>query len=392
MNSLQEELAALKAAGLYRKRRISHSAPGADMVIDEHKVINFCSNDYLGLANSPEINYSFRNALQRWGNGSGAAHLISGHSSAHHALEEELAAFTGRERALLFSTGYMANQGIATALLGRGDAIFEDRLNHASLLDAGIVCGARFSRYQHADVNDLEQQLIKQQHKRQNARRLVMTDAVFSMDGDIAPLSKLATVCQQQAAWLMVDDAHGIGVLGERGQGSLALDNLSPQDVPILMGTLGKAFGTFGAFVAGDEALIEMLIQKARSYIYTTALPAAIAEATRTSLQIVQRENWRREYLQQLITQFQQFARQLGLPVLPSTTPIQAIHIGDSKTASAISETLLKKGVFVSAIRPPTVPADTARLRVTLSSMHSEKHLQILMQALEEAFTLHPLS
>lgn len=383
MKDLDAELKQRRNAGLYRKRRISYSQQGPEMEIDDRPVVTFCSNDYLGLSNHPTINAVFRKGIDRWGTGSGAAHLISGHSAAHHALEEELADFTGRERALLFSTGYMANLGVASAMLSRSDAIFEDRLNHASLLDAGPLCGARFHRYRHADFADLAARVAT---SRIDGEKLVATDGVFSMDGDIAPLSELAATCRQLDAWLMVDDAHGLGVIGDGGKGSLAVHNLSPTEVPILMGTLGKAFGTFGAFVAGSEALIETLIQQARTYIYTTAPPPALAEATRASLQIVQREQWRRDYLQQLIRQFKTFAAQLGLPLMESNTPIQPLLVGDSARAVELSEALLLRGILVSAIRPPTVPPNSARLRITLSAAHSEKHLHQLMCALEEIF------
>lgn len=383
MKDLEAELKQRRAAGLYRERRIGYSQQGPEMEINGRPVVTFCSNDYLGLANHPAINEVFRKGIQRWGTGSGAAHLINGHSAAHHALEEELAEFTGRERALLFSTGYMANLGVAGALLGRSDAIFEDRLNHASLLDAGILCGARFHRYRHADPSDLADKLTA---SRIEGEKLVVTDGVFSMDGDIAPLSKLAEICRQNDAWLMVDDAHGLGVIGQQGRGSLAVQGVASGQVPVLMGTLGKAFGTFGAFVAGSEALIETLVQHARTYIYTTASPPALAEATRASLQIVQREQWRRDHLQQLIRQFKTFAAQLGLPLMESSTPIQPLLVGNSERALTLSESLLQRGILVSAIRPPTVPQNSARLRITLSATHSEKHLHQLMHALEEIF------
>jgi 8-amino-7-oxononanoate synthase len=299
---------------------------------------------------------------------------------AHHALEEELAEFTGRERALLFSTGYMANLGIASALLEKGDAVFEDRLNHASLLDAGLLSGARFQRYAHADSSDLQQKL----EKAGAGSALVMTDGLFSMDGDLAPLPQLAAVCKQHKAWLCVDDAHGLGVLGTNGGGTLSHHNMNADDVPVVMGTLGKAFGTFGAFVAGSEQLIETLIQQARTYIYTTALPSALAEATRISLKLAQSEAWRREYLQQMIDRFRHGAEQLGLPLMASTSAIQPLLIGDNAQALALSEALWERGILITAIRPPTVPENSARLRITFSAAHTEKHLQQLLLALEE--------
>ncbi|MFZ2404963.1 MAG: 8-amino-7-oxononanoate synthase, partial [Methylobacter sp.] len=300
-----------------------------------------------------------------------------GHTTAHHALEEELAVFTGRDRALLFSTGYMANIGVISALLGRGDAVFEDRLNHASLLDGGLLSGARFKRYAHADVADLGANLDKAL-----GRKLIVTDGVFSMDGDFAPLDELATASKHHDAWLMVDDAHGLGVIGEHGGGILEHYGLGQHDVPVLMGTLGKGLGTFGAFVAGSEVLIETLIQKARTYIYTTALPAAVAEATRASLKIAIAEGWRRDKLKMLSERFSVGAGQLGLQVMPSLSAIQPILIGDSQAAVDISNALLNAGFLVSAIRPPTVPQGSARLRVTFSALHQEQHVDQLLDAL----------
>jgi 8-amino-7-oxononanoate synthase len=320
---------------------------------------------------------AFKAGTDQYGVGSGSAHLICGHSAAHHALEEELAAFTGRDRALLFSTGYMANIGVISALLGRGDAVFEDRLNHASLLDGGLLSGARFKRYAHADAVDLGVKL-----EDALGRKLIVTDGVFSMDGDFAPLRKLAVVAKNHNAWLMVDDAHGLGVIGERGGGIVEHYGLGQDDVPVLMGTLGKGLGTFGAFVAGSEVLIETLIQKARTYVYTTALPAAVAEATRASLKIAIEENWRRDKLKQLSERFKLGAEQLGLTLMASSSAIQPILIGDSQTAVDISTALLDAGFLVSAIRPPTVPQGSARLRVTFSALHEEQHVDRLLDAL----------
>jgi 8-amino-7-oxononanoate synthase len=363
--------------GLYRSRRVIASPQGADLEVDGRHVVNFCSNDYLGLANHPDVVGAFKAGADRYGVGSGSAHLVCGHSAAHHALEEELAAFTGRDRALLFSTGYMTNIGVISALLGRSDAVFEDRLNHASLLDGGLMSGARFKRYAHADVADLETKL-------ENAagNKLIVTDGVFSMDGDFAPLDELAVAAKNHNAWLMVDDAHGLGVIGEHGGGIIEYFGLSQDEVPVLMGTLGKGFGTFGAFVAGSEALIETLIQKARTYIYTTAMPAAVAEATRASLKIAIAENWRRDKVKNLSERFSLGARQLGLQVMPSSSAIQPILIGDSHSAVDISNALLEAGFLVSAIRPPTVPQGSARLRVTFSALHQEQHVDRLLDAL----------
>ncbi|MCU7809158.1 MAG: 8-amino-7-oxononanoate synthase [Candidatus Thiodiazotropha sp. (ex Semelilucina semeliformis)] len=348
------------------------------MLIDGRRLLTFCSNDYLGLANHPEVVRALQQGASNYGAGSGAAHLITGHTEAHHALEAELAEFTGRPRALLFSTGYMANLGIAAALLERGDRLYEDRLNHASLLDAGQLSRAKMHRYQHADAESLQRQL----ERAEQGRALIATDGVFSMDGDLAPLPQLAQLAQTHNAWLMVDDAHGFGVLGDEGQGSPSHFGLGLDEVPILMGTLGKALGTFGAFVAGSEEVIETLIQQARSYIYTTAPPPAMAEATRVSLRIARQESWRRDRLKQLIKQFRVSAESLGLPLMDSLTPIQPILAGSASQALAWSRQLEAQGILVSAIRPPTVPEGSARLRITFSANHTERHLQRLLDAL----------
>lgn len=379
MKSLKDSLQQKKSAGLYRQRRTTEGPQSAEIVIDGKKVINFCSNNYLGLANHPEINNAFKKGIDTYGSGSGAAHLINGHSAAHHALEEELAEFTGYPRCLLFSTGYMANLGIAQALMGRGDLVLEDRLNHASLLDAGLLSGARFSRFAHADVQDAEKHLSKHPDK----EKMLLTDGVFSMDGDIAPLPELAKVCLQNDSYLMVDDAHGFGVLGKQGRGCVEHFGLNQTDVPILMGTLGKAFGTAGAFVAASDDVIETLIQNARSYIYTTASPPALAEATRVSLKLVQSESWRREHLTDLIKQFRYSVSEMGYELMPSITPIQPILVGDSHDAVRMSQQLMGAGVHAGAIRPPTVEEGTARLRITLSAEHSVEQLEVLLNALE---------
>jgi len=363
--------------GLYRSRRIIESPQGINLKIDGRNIVNFCSNDYLGLANHPDVVNAFKAGADQYGVGSGSAHLICGHSTAHHALEEELAAFTGRDRVLLFSTGYMANIGVISALLNRGDAVFEDRLNHASLLDGGLLSGARFKRYAHANMVDLGAKLDKA-----TGNKLIVTDGVFSMDGDFAPLKELAVAAKNHNAWLMVDDAHGLGVIGEHGGGIVEHYGLGQDDVPVLMGTLGKGLGTFGAFVAGSDVLIETLIQKARTYIYTTALPAAVAEATRASLKIACEESWRRDKLKQLSERFSLGSKQLGLTLMPSSSAIQPILIGDSQTAVGISNALLNAGFLVSAIRPPTVPQGSARLRVTFSALHEEHHVDRLLDAL----------
>jgi len=348
------------------------------MIIDGKEVICFCSNDYLGLANHPEVKAAFIKGIEHYGAGSGAAHLINGHSRAHHALEQALAEFTGYPRALLFSTGYMANLGLAQALVGMGDTVLEDRLNHASLLDGGLLSGARMMRYPHNAAEDLDTKLAG----RTTGEKLVLTDGVFSMDGDIAEVPALANTCQKHGAWLMVDDAHGFGVLGANGRGTLEHHGVATADVPIYMATLGKALGTAGAFIAGSDELVETLIQKARTYIYTTASPPAVAEATRASLNIIKSHPELRGRLKNNIRYFTSCCEQVGIELTSSQTAIQPVIIGDTQTTVAVSEQLLDQGILVTAIRPPTVPEGTARLRITLSATHSHAHIDKLVTAL----------
>ena len=365
---------------LYRSRRVVSETDGRHVRIGDQSLLSFCSNDYLGLAQHPEIRQALQQGVNDHGVGSGAAHLISGHNIAHHQLEEEIAEFVQRPRALLFSTGYMANLGAVQALVGKSDAVFEDRLNHASLIDAGLACGAKFHRHQHKDIASLNSLLKKSEAR----KKLVVTDSVFSMDGDIAPLDQLANCAEQHNAWLMVDDAHGIGVTGQQGRGTINQYQLTTKDVPILMATFGKAFGTFGAFVAGEEDVIEFLIQEARTYIYTTAFPPSLAEATRKSLALVQQDDWRRDKLAKLIEQFRKGAEQLGLKQLLSSTPIQPIILGENQKAIEVSEYLYSQGILVSAIRPPTVPVNSARLRITFSAHHEETDIEHLLSCLEK--------
>ena len=373
------DLEQLSQQDLYRSRRVIDGPQSVVLNVNGKSVINFSSNDYLGLANHPEVVAAFKNAVDQYGVGSGSAHLICGHSRAHHALEEELAEFTGREKALLFSTGYMANVGVISALVGRGDYVLEDRLNHASLLDGGLLSRAQFSRFKHADYADLQAHMLNSA-----GRKLVVSDGVFSMDGDLADLPLLVELVDQYQAGLLIDDAHGFGVLGKNGGGIVEHFGLTQNQVPILMGTLGKAFGTFGAFVAGSDELIEWLIQKARSYVFTTALPPAVAEATRTSLRLLQTESWRREHLQALIARFRLGALQQGLQLMDSFTPIQPILVGDSQQVMTISSALLERGFLLSPIRPPTVPKGTARLRVTFSAEHQYHQVDALLDALSK--------
>ncbi|WP_457668060.1 8-amino-7-oxononanoate synthase [Thiolapillus sp.] len=378
MKDLRPLLEQARQDHLYRRPRVLESPQQPEVVVDGQAMLSFTSNDYLGLAADARVAEAFRKGIDRWGSGSGAAHLVTGHSRAHQQLEEELAAFTGRERALLFSSGYMANLAVITALLGRGDTVIEDRLDHASLVDAARLSGARLLRFVHGDLDAAERQLSKA-----SGEKLLAVDGVFSMDGDLADLPALAELCRQQDTWLMVDDAHGLGVLGASGRGSLEHWDLGNEQTPVLMGTLGKAFGTAGAFVAGSGALIETLIQQARTYIFTTALPAAVAEATRCSLQILQEESWRRTRLQELVAQFWEGAASLGFELPPSSTPIQPLIAGSSEKALEWSGLLAEQGVLVTAIRPPTVPPGSARLRITFSASHTDAHLQCLLSAME---------
>ncbi|TRO36315.1 8-amino-7-oxononanoate synthase [Pseudomonas putida] len=378
---LAARLAERRAADLYRQRPLLESPQGPEVVVDGQRLLAFCSNDYLGLANHPEVIAAWQAGAERWGVGGGASHLVVGHSTPHHQVEEALAELTGRPRALLFSTGYMANLGAITALVGQGDTVLQDRLNHASLLDGGLLSGARFNRYLHNDPASLASRLDKAV-----GNTLVVTDGVFSMDGDLADLPALANVARARGAWLMVDDAHGLGTLGAQGGGIVEHFGLGVDDVPVLIGTLGKACGTAGAFVAGSEALIEALVQFARPYIYTTSQPPALACATLKSLELLRRETWRREHLAALIRQFREGAQQLGLQLMDSPTPIQPIFIGDSAQALRLSRLLRERGLLVTAIRPPTVPAGSARLRVTLSAAHSEAQVQLLLNALAECY------
>ena len=378
MKNLTDPLKQLKNQHLYRQRKILNGQQHPHTPINGQKILNFCANDYLGLAAHPKVIEALQKGAQKYGAGAGSAHLVNGHQSAHHELEEALAVFCKRPRALLFSTGYMANMGVISALLNHQDMIFQDRLNHASLIDGARLSRAKLQRYPHQDMENLKQRLAKAP----KGPKIVATDGVFSMDGDIANLKQLTLLCQQYQAWLMVDDAHGFGVLGEYGRGCTA--NYNIEQVPILMGTLGKAFGTFGAFIAGSEDLIETLIQKARCYIYTTAMPGAMAHATLTSLAIAQEETWRREHLQSLIQIFKTEAMALGLPLMPSNTPIQPIMAGSSEQALKWSEQLMNQGILVTAIRPPTVPKNAARLRITFSANHSETDLAQLLSALSQ--------
>lgn len=366
-----------------RVQRIAGRSPrhgsAAVSEVDGRLLVNFCSNDYLGLSQHPEVIAAFQAAAGEHGVGSGAAHLLGGHSAEHHALEAELATFTGRERALLFSTGYMANLAVVCSFAGRGEVVLQDRLNHASLIDGARLSGSRLIRYAHGDVDDAITGI-----QRHPNSCLLATDGVFSMDGDVAKLPELAAACTAHRLWLLVDDAHGIGVLGPDGRGSVAAAALDAQQVPLLMGTLGKALGCFGAFVAGDHDVIEVLLQRARPYIYTTALPPAVAAAARAALRISRNEGWRRERLAANIARLRRNAALAGIRLAASATAIQPLIVGDSAVALRLGERLAGAGFLVGVTRPPTVPVGSARLRITLSAVHEPAHIDALSQALDD--------
>jgi 8-amino-7-oxononanoate synthase len=378
MAELQAELDQLAQTGLKRRRRLLQSPQSAHALVDGQHVLSFCSNDYLGLANNPALIAALQQGTQQAGVGSGASHLITGHHQLHHDAELALAKFVGLPAALLFANGYMANLGIVTAIVGRDDAIFADKLNHASLNDAAVLSRANLQRFAHNDVAALERLLAKSQAK----RKLVIIDAVFSMDGDIAPLPEILVLCERYDAYLMVDDAHGFGVLGTQGAGSLNHCSLKSPRI-IYMATLGKAAGVSGAFVAGESVIIEYLLQKARTYIYTTASAPALSAALMASLNIIAQADDKRAHLQTLIAMLQQNLKFKDWHLEASSTAIQPLIVGTNEAAVALSEQLLSQGILVPAIRPPTVPKGTARLRISLSAAHTEEDVTRLINALK---------
>ena len=377
MMSLAAELAALEAEGLRRHRRVLETPQRARVRVDGREYVAFCSNDYLGLAAHPEIVAAAQEGAAAYGVGAGASHLILGHTRAHQALERALAEFVDLPAALLFSTGYMANLGLVCALAARGDAIFADRLNHASLNDAALLSRAELRRYAHGDMATLERLLSASRAR----RKLIVSDAVFSMDGDIAPVRELLELAEAHDAWLIVDDAHGFGVLGENGRGILEHLRLRSERIAY-MATLGKAAGVYGAFVAGRGDLIETLVQRARTYIYTTAAPPLLARALLKSLELMKRDSWRRAHLRKLIAVLRTGLAGASLRLLPSDTPIQPLVVGGNVEALTLSERLAAEGLLVPAIRPPTVPQGTARLRISLSADHRSEDVERLVAAL----------
>ena len=378
---LTTELAEIAAAGLTRRRRVLESPCGRIATVDGREMLNFASNDYLGLAGNPEIAQAMADGALQWGAGSGASHLVSGHLAPHEQIEQKIAAFVGFPRALTFSTGYLANLAIVPTLAGRGDAIFADKLNHASLIDAVQLAkaqGAASQRYPHNDMAALERQLAASDAK----TKVIVSDAVFSMDGDLAPLPELFALAERFDAWLVLDDAHGFGVLGAQGRGSLSHCNLPAAPRILLMGTLGKAAGVGGAFVAGSEIAIEYLLQRARSYIFTTAAPAPIACALSKSLNIIEQGEALRANLFARIAQLREGLAGLPWTLLASPTAIQPLIIGSNEAALTLAKALWERGLWVPAIRPPTVPKGTARLRISLSAAHTAADIGSLVDAL----------
>lgn len=377
--ALRQELDARAAQGLLRQRRAVTTPQSPHIEVDGEHYLAFCSNDYLGLANHPQLIAALQQGAAEWGVGAGAAHLVSGHFAPHHALEQRLAAFVGKPAALMFSTGFMANLGVVQALVGKGDTVFADKLNHASLNDAMQLSRAEAKRYRHGDMAQLAQQLAQATR----GRKLVITDTVFSMDGDLAPLPELLALCERYDAWLLVDDAHGFGVLGPQGRGSLARFGLVSPRI-ILMGTLGKAAGVAGAFVAAEQVVIDTLVNEARSYVYTTASPPALAAALLESLQLIERGDALRMHLHELIARLRSGLAGLPWQLMPSDTAIQPLLVGENEAALQLSAGLRERGIWVAAIRPPTVPQGTARLRITLSAAHQAADVDRLIGALHE--------
>ena len=380
---LAAQLQDIAAAGLTRRRRVLESPCGRTAAVDGKRVLNFASNDYLGLAGNADIARALADGALEWGAGSGASHLVSGHLAPHETLEQAMAAFTGFPRALTFSTGYLANLAIVPTLAARGAMIFSDKLNHASLIDAMQLAkagGANVQRYPHCDMAALEELLAASQ----TPNRIIVSDAVFSMDGDLAPLPALFALAERHDAWLVIDDAHGFGVLGPQGRGSLAHFNLPYHPRLLLMGTLGKAAGVGGAFVAGSQTAIEYLLQKGRTYIFTTAAPPAVACALAKSLEIIEHGDARRANLFARIAQLRDGLAGLPWHLLPSATAIQPLLVGENAAVLALSTALWERGLWVPAIRPPTVPQGTARLRVSVSAAHTADDIAHLIHALKE--------
>jgi len=378
-SELQRDLDERNALGLLRQRRMLQSPQVPHITVDGKSYLSFCSNDYLGLANHPKLIGALQQGAEQHGVGAGAAHLVSGHGTMHHQLERELAVFVGKPAALLFSTGYMANIGVVQALVGKGDTVFADKFNHASLNDAMQLSRATVKRYRHNDMAQLANLL----EQCESGRKLIITDAVFSMDGDHASLPELLALCERHDAWLLIDDAHGFGVLGAQGRGTLSHFGLDSPRI-ICMATLGKAAGVFGAFVAAEQVVVDTLVNHARSYVYTTATPPALASALLESLRQIENGDALRAHLQRLIAQLRSGLRDLPWKLMPSATAIQPLLIGDNHGALRLSDRLRERGIWVAAIRPPTVLQGTARLRITLSAAHGVADVTRLIETMHE--------
>lgn len=377
---LAQQLQQQADAGLWREHQLRQSAQGEHVVYNNKSLLNFNNNDYLGLSNDSQVKKAFVLAAEKYGVGSGSANTLSGYTQAHESLVETLKTWLKRDKVLLFSSGYIANLAILTSLVQSQDIIFSDKLNHASLNDGMRFSGAKFKRFAHNDLQKLEQYMAKSD----NPNKWIVTEGVFSMEGDAADLPHLNTLAKQYKAQLVVDDVHGLGVLGETGAGSLELHRLSQEDVPIIMGGFGKAFGTQGAFVAGSAEFIDTLMQFARPYLFTTALAPALAAATQKSIEIIQQDKARRAHLQDIIEYFRESARKKALQLLPSKTAIQPIVFDSITVVMGLSQALAEEGIMVSCIRYPTVPMDQPRLRVSLSAMHSKTDIDRLLTTLEK--------
>lgn len=390
----EQALSAINNAGLLRER-VTLSGPQAGSVsvskmtgkseTSAQAFRNFASNDYLGLANHPLVKEAALDAIRKYGVGSGSSDMVCGHFEAHQILEQQLARFTGRDKALLFSSGFMANLAVADVFCDSKSLVLQDKLNHASLIDGARLTGARSQRYLHCSAESLDSYLEKFTSAKEFNQIMVATDGVFSMDGDIAPLTELVRVADKYSALLAVDDAHGLGVLGEGGRGSLNEAGITQEECPILIGTFGKAFGSFGAFVAGPQALMDVFEQRARTHIYTTSLPPAIVAATSESLRLIDTADEQREHLQALITAFQQALGESGFELLESRTAIQGVIVGGNQAVIRVARFLKEHALLVGAIRPPTVAPGTARLRITLSASHSFDDVEYLVSVLRKA-------
>jgi len=377
---IQHSLEQKAQQGLLRQRVCIQPVTNNQIQLNGTQYLNFSSNDYLGLAQSQELASCWQQAIDECGGGSGASPLVTGYHPAHFELEQYLLGLTGREAVLLFNSGFAANVAICQALMSEGGSIVADKLSHASLLDGALASNGRLLRFKHNDLAHLQQKLTQAE-----GDTLIVTEGVFSMDGDMAPVVELTAIAERHKAWLMLDDAHGFGVLGDNGAGSVELYGLQQQQVPVLMATFGKAIGTAGAFIAGSQQLIDFMVNCARHYIYSTAMPAHQAKATLGALLLLKQQPQRREKLTENIQLFRQLAQQQGLVLTESTTPIQPVIIGDNVKSLEVSQKLKQQGLWVTAIRPPTVPAGTARLRVTLNALHTQQQIQFLVAAIAEA-------